>query len=110
MNEIKALLDMGMPELDADGFAVDAGISGRFGRTPKFYKGGGKGGSAPASTPPPPATPAPPVPVVPVIGDEQNSRRKDASALAAGRGRNALRIDRTAPNTGSSGAGLNIPN
>lgn len=39
---------MGIPELDADGFAIEgAGLGGRFGRTPRLFKGGkGDGGAA----------------------------------------------------------------
>lgn len=109
MNEIKALLNMGMPELHEAGFSIEgAGLAGRFGRTPKLYKGGGKGGgSAPA--PAVPATPAPAAPVVPLIGQEDTARRRDQTALQQSRGRSALRIDRTAPSTGVSGSGLNIP-
>jgi hypothetical protein len=62
--------------------------------------------STPAAPPPPaPAAPAPLVTVAPAEG----ANRKDSSALSANRGRGSLRIDRTQPDTGSSGAGLNIP-
>lgn len=57
---------------------------------------------------PPPAPAAPPVPLATVAPAEGNNRR-DASALGMNRGRSSLRIDRTAPDTGSTGSGLNIP-
>lgn len=62
--------------------------------------------SPPAAPPPPaPAAPAPLLTVAPAEG----ANRKDAAALNQNRGRNSLRIDRTQPDTGSSGSGLNIP-
>jgi hypothetical protein len=59
----------------------------------------------PAPPPPAPAAPAPLVTVAPAEG----TNRKDASTMAMNRGRNSLRIDRTQPDTGSTGSGLNIP-
>jgi len=59
----------------------------------------------PAPPPPAPAAPAPLLTVAPAEG----TNRKDASSLNQNRGRNSLRIDRTQPDTGSSGSGLNIP-
>lgn len=59
----------------------------------------------PAPPPPAPAAPAPLVTVAPAEG----TNRKDASTLNQLRGRNSLRIDRTQPDTGSTGSGLNIP-
>lgn len=69
------------------------------------------GGSAPKPqpAPPPPAPPAPPAPPTTMAPADGSNRRTDSSALMANRGRASLRIDRTAPNTGSSGGGLNIP-
>ena len=62
--------------------------------------------STPAAPPPPaPAAPAPLVTVAPADG----ANRKDSSMLSANRGRGSLRIDRTQPDTGSTGGGLNIP-
>lgn len=67
---------------------------------------------------PPPATPAPAAnpmaPAAPVAAsasgdDTVGNNSSSASALTAARGRASLRIDRTQPNTGSSGSGLNIP-
>lgn len=63
--------------------------------------------SSPPPAPPPPA-PAPPAPLATVAPAEGNNR-KDASTLSANRGRGSLRIDRTQPDTGSAGSGLNIP-
>lgn len=67
------------------------------------------GGSTPPPAPPPPAPPAPPPPPSTMAPAEGTNRRQDSSALMANRGRASLRIDRTAPSTGSSGGGLNIP-
>ncbi len=66
--------------------------------------------SSPKSPPPPPA-PAPAVaaPDLARVAPAEGNNRKDASMLAANRGRNALRIDRTQTDTGSTGSGLNIP-
>lgn len=64
--------------------------------------------------PPPPPTPAPPLaagataPLV-TLAPAEGSSRKDANRLAANRGRGSLRIDRSMPDTGSTGSGLNIP-
>lgn len=62
------------------------------------------------SSPPPPA-PAPAAPAAPLtsVAPAEGSNRKDASQLAANRGRGSLRIDRTMTDTGSTGSGLNIP-
>ena len=59
----------------------------------------------PAPPPPAPAAPAPLLTVAPAEG----TNRKDAAALKQNTGRNSLRIDRTQPDTGSTGSGLNIP-
>lgn len=67
------------------------------------------GSSTPPPAPPPPAPAAPPAPPTPMAPAEGSNRRADSTALQANKGRGSLRIDRTAPNTGSSGAGLNIP-
>jgi hypothetical protein len=66
--------------------------------------------SSPKAPPPapPPAAPAPAAPLATIAPAEGNNRR-DASLLSANRGRGSLRIDRTMPDTGSSGSGLNIP-
>lgn len=65
------------------------------------------------STPDIPAPPPPPAPAAPqplaTVAPAEGSNRKDASLLASNRGRNSLRIDRTQPDTGSTGSGLNIP-
>lgn len=65
--------------------------------------------SAPKAPPPPP----PPAPIAPqqiaTVAPAEGLNRKDANALSANRGRGSLRIDRTQPDTGSSGSGLNIP-
>lgn len=60
---------------------------------------------------PPPALPAPAAPAAPLVSvaPAEGSNRRDAGLLAANRGRGSLRIDRTLPDTGSSGSGLNIP-
>ena len=58
--------------------------------------------------PPPPPAPAAPQPLA-TVAPAEGSNRKDSSLLAANRGRNSLRIDRTQPDTGSTGSGLNIP-
>jgi len=63
--------------------------------------------SKPAPTPAP-APAAPPAPLA-TVAPAEGVNRKDASSLAMNRGRNSLRIDRTAPETGSTGSGLNIP-
>jgi hypothetical protein len=61
--------------------------------------------------PPPAPPPAPPAPAAPLatVAPAEGSSRKDAGLLSANRGRGSLRIDRTMPDTGSSGSGLNIP-
>lgn len=66
--------------------------------------------SSPSSPPPPPPPPAPaaPAPVV-EIAPAEGTRRKDDTSLQANKGRASLRIDRTQPDTGSTGSGLNIP-
>jgi hypothetical protein len=58
---------------------------------------------------PPPAPPAPPAPAATLAPADGAETRRDNSALQANRGRNALRIDRTANSFGSVGSGLNIP-
>lgn len=63
------------------------------------------GGSPPPAPPPLPLQAPPPPPAV----LESNSVNSTASALAANRGRGGLRIDKTKPDTGSTGNGLNIP-
>lgn len=66
--------------------------------------------SSPKAAPPAPP-PAPPAPAAPLasVAPAEGSNRRDASLLSANRGRGSLRIDRTMPDTGSSGSGLNIP-
>lgn len=67
------------------------------------------------SSPKPPPAPAPP-PVQPpptpnVLQGAEGTKRSDSSTMAAMRGRNSLRIDRTAGTLGGGGGnGLNIPN
>ena len=61
-----------------------------------------------APPPPPPQAPPAPAPLV-TMAPAEGSNRKDASALSANRGRGSLRIDRTQPDTGATGSGLNIP-
>lgn len=62
------------------------------------------------SAPPPPPVPAPMAPMsLATVAPAEGSNRKDSSLLSSNRGRNSLRIDRTQPDTGSSGSGLNIP-
>ena len=65
------------------------------------------------SSDPPPAAPPPaqaaPAPDTAQIAPAEGTNRKDASSLSANRGRGSLRIDRTQPDTGSTGSGLNIP-
>lgn len=73
----------------------------------------------PPPAPQPPPTPAPPTPAPPLaaastaplatMAPAEGSSRKDAGLLAANRRRSSLRIDRSMPETGSSGTGLNIP-
>lgn len=62
-----------------------------------------------APPPPPPPAPAVPMPDLARIAPAEGLNRKDAAALSANRGRGSLRIDRTQPDTGSVGSGLNIP-
>ena len=62
-----------------------------------------------APPPPPPPAPAVPTPDLARIAPAEGMNRKDLTALSANRGRGSLRIDRTQPDTGSSGSGLNIP-
>lgn len=62
----------------------------------------------PPPAPPPPAPPAP-IPDLAQVAPAGGMNRKDAGALSANRGRGSLRIDRTQPDTGSTGSGLNIP-
>lgn len=61
---------------------------------------------APAPPPPPPAVAPPPIAEV---KPAEGTNRKDSQYMSMNRGRSSLRIDRTQPNTGSSGSGLNIP-
>lgn len=65
------------------------------------------------SSPSPPPPPPPPAPLAPVdlatVAPSDGNNRKDAGVRAMNRGRNSLRIDKTAPATGSTGSGLNIP-
>lgn len=66
--------------------------------------------SSPSSPPPPPPPPAPAAPApLATVAPAEGSNRKDSSMLSANRGRNSLRIDRTQPDTGATGSGLNIP-
>lgn len=62
-----------------------------------------------APPPPPPPAPAVPTPDLARIAPAEGMNRKDSSVLSANRGRGSLRIDRTQPDTGSTGSGLNIP-
>lgn len=61
--------------------------------------------------PPTPAAPLSAASTAPLatMAPAEGSNRKDAGLLSANRGRNSLRIDRSMPDTGSSGSGLNIP-
>ena len=68
------------------------------------------------SSPKPPPPPAPPPPVNPpptpnVLQGAEGTKRSDSSATTAMRGRNSLRIDRSAGTLGGGGGGngLNIP-
>lgn len=67
------------------------------------------------SSPKPPPPPAPPPPVNPpptpnVLQGAEGTKRSDSSAMTAMRGRNSLRIDRSAGTLGGGGGnGLNIP-
>ena len=68
--------------------------------------------SSPKSPPPPPAPPpVNPPPTPNVMQSAEGTRRSDSSTLASMRGRNALRIDRSAGTLGGGGggSGLNIP-
>lgn len=66
--------------------------------------------SSPKSPPPAPPPPAPAAPApLATVAPAEGGNRKDSSALSANRGRGSLRIDRTQPDTGSTGGGLNIP-
>jgi hypothetical protein len=65
--------------------------------------------STPKAPPPPAPAPAVPTPDLARVAPAEGANRKDASMLAANRGRNSLRIDRTQTDTGSTGSGLNIP-
>ena len=62
-----------------------------------------------APPPPPPPAPAVPTPDLAKSAPAEGMTSKDAAALSANRGRGSLRIDRTQPDTGSTGSGLNIP-
>lgn len=66
--------------------------------------------SSPKAPPPPPPLPAPPAPAILAIQPAEGTISKSRAALAAGKGRSRLRIDRTVSSTGSTGSGLNIPN
>lgn len=90
---------------DPAGFTL---IGGRaWGRTPRLFKGGGKGGGTP--TTPAPVAPAPPAPT-PILDTETAAKKKANANSNAGSGRSSLRIDRTVNTYGSSGGtGLNIP-
>ena len=63
-------------------------------------------GSAPQAPPPLPLA-APPPP--PAVLDSATDTNSTSSAIAASRGRNSLRIDKTQSGTDSVGSGLNIP-
>jgi hypothetical protein len=65
------------------------------------------GSKSPPPAPPPMPAQAPLPP--PAILESAEGTSNTASALAATRGRNTLRIDRTQSPTGSTGSGLNIP-
>lgn len=63
---------------------------------------------APAAQPAPAPLAPPPPPTV--MQGADGTRRTDAAALGASRGRSALRIDKTSNGLGGgSGSGLNIP-
>ena len=66
--------------------------------------------SSPKAAPPtpPPAPAAPPAPLA-TVAPAEGTNRRDSQLLSMNRGRNSLRIDRTAPDTGATGSGLNIP-
>ena len=67
--------------------------------------------SKPAPPPPPPAPPpVNPVQAPNVLQRADGTKRSDSSASTAMRGRNSLRIDRSAVTLGGGGGnGLNIP-
>ena len=67
--------------------------------------------SGPKAPPPPPAPPpVNPAPAPNVLQGAEGTKRSDSSASTAMRGRNSLRIDRTAGTLGGGGGnGLNIP-
>ena len=67
--------------------------------------------SSPKAPPPPPAPPpVNPVQAPNVLQGADGTKRSDSSALTAMRGRNSLRIDRSAVTLGGGGGnGLNIP-
>lgn len=63
--------------------------------------------SQPKAPPPIPPMPAQAPPTAPVL--EKSGRGSAQASLAAGRGRDRLRIDRTQNVPGAAGSGLNIP-
>lgn len=67
-------------------------------------------GSSPKPPPAPAAPPVNPPPPPNVLQGAEGTKRSASSTLAAQRGRNSLRIDRTAGTLGGGGGnGLNIP-
>ena len=67
-------------------------------------------GSSPKPPPPPAAPPVNPVQAPNVLQGAEGTKRSDSSASTAMRGRNSLRIDRSASTLGGGvGTGLNIP-
>lgn len=64
----------------------------------------------PAPAPTPAAPPVNPTPAPNVLQGAEGTKRSDSSATTAMRGRNSLRIDRSAGTLGGGGGnGLNIP-
>lgn len=64
----------------------------------------------PAPSPPPAPPPVNPVQAPNVLQGADGTKRSDSSSMAAMRGRNSLRIDRSAGTLGGGGGnGLNIP-
>lgn len=67
--------------------------------------------SSPKPAPTPAAPPVNPIQAPNVLQGADGTRRSDSSAITALRGRNSLRIDRSAGTLGGGGGnGLNIPN
>ena len=68
-------------------------------------------GSSPKPPPPPAPPPVNPPPTPNVLQSAEGTRRSDSSTMTSMRGRNSLRIDRSAGTLGGGGggSGLNIP-